>query len=233
MSNMKQLPDAATYEKEFKYFPWGELIGLVQEYVEAHAPRGGRLVDLACGPGYLLGLLHESRPDLEMAGVDIDKRYIEHAQKKYKDISFVLADLLDWQPSEKFDVVVATAGLHHLSYDAQPMFIKKVSDILSDQGFAIIADPYVDNFTNEPERKVAAAKLGFELTRATIERDAPDDMVQATLDIQFNDVMGHEFKTSIQKIRLEFEKSFRAVEITKVWPKNEGEYGDYFIIAKK
>lgn len=230
---VQNLPIAEVYEKEFKYFPWGKLVKEVQEYVVSNAPKDGKLLDILCGPGYLLGQLKKERVDLKCTGVDLEPEYIEHAQKTYSGIDFVPADAFTWKSDETYDVVLCTAGVHHLEYEKQEGFIKKLSNLLKDDGLAIIADPYIDDYSNEEERKVSASKLGYEYIKATIENNAPEDLVKAAIGILSNDVLGVEFKSSIKKMKPIYEKHFGSVEMYKTWPEVESEYGDYYFILRK
>ena len=114
----------------------------------------------------------------------------------------------------------------------QGIFLESIPELLKPDGFAIFADPYVDDYSNELERKQVAAKLGMNYIIATIQNGAPSEVIGATIDILYNDVMGFEYKTSIKKIESILRKLFSFVEITKIWPESKSEYGDYYIICK-
>lgn len=228
---MKELPESNIYEQEFKYFiHWGKLMKQVTNIVQRKAPHASRVVDLMCGPGYLLGQLAKVRSDLILSGIDINPEFITHAQQKYPNIEFLVKDVLNFQSTEKYDVVTCTGGIHHLPYEAQESFLQKISEILKPEGLAILADPYVNDYNDEFERKQAAAKLGYKLF-ASLENDTPDDIIKATIDIFYNDIMGHEFKTSINKMKPIIHKLFSQVELTKTWPTKDTGYGDYYFIC--
>jgi len=78
---MKGLPDSKVYEQELQYWPYITSWNKVLDYLTENIPENGTLLDLMCGPGYLLGKIVERRPDIKLKGVDIDKRYISHAKK--------------------------------------------------------------------------------------------------------------------------------------------------------
>lgn len=229
---MKELPSSEVYEKEFKYMPWGILIKDILDIIEKEAQKESNVLDLMCGPGYLLSKIKELRPDLKLRGVDIDKRFIKYAQGKYAGIRFEVANVLKWKTNEKFDLILCTGGLHHLPFEKQEEFVKTIKNILNKGGFCIIADPYIDDYSNEKERKIKASKLGYEYLTEVIENDAPKEIVSAAVDIIHNDVMKFEFKNSIKKNKPIFEKHFSFVEVHKTWPKSNSEYGDYFFILK-
>jgi len=230
---MQNLPSAEVYEKEFKYMPWGILIKEIQEFIIKTTPKGSNVLDLLCGPGYLLGKLQEKRPDVKYRGVDLDLDFIEHAQKVYPEISFEVGDASTWESENKFDVVLCTAGLHHLPYEEQEAFVEKVSRLLKQDGFALIADPYIDDYANEKERKLASAKLGYEYLAETIKSGGSTDVIKAAIDVLSNDVFLVEYKASVKKNKTLFEKYFSQVEMHKTWPKGESGYGDYYFILKK
>lgn len=229
---MKNLPTSEIYKQEFKYMPWGFLINKILAIIEKEAPVKGTLLDLMCGPGYLLNKIAKRRNDLILEGIDISEEFINYAKNNYSDINFQIVDSLLWKPTKKYDVILCTGGIHHLPYDKQNLFLKKIPPALNTNGFAIFADPYVNDYANELERKMAAAKLGYEYIIASIKNGATDDITKATIDILYNDVMGFEYKTSIKKLEPSFRKLFKHVEIIKTWPESESEFGDYYIMAK-
>ena len=230
---MRKLPESEIYEQEFKYLPWGKLISKILSLIEKEGPKNGSVLDLMCGPGYLLGEISKIRPDLALEGVDINEEFIQYAQKKYPKIEFQVADVLSWSPSKKYNLLLCTGGIHHLPYEKQELFLKTIPNLLNPKGFAVFADPYTDEFSNEIEKKQAAAKLGYEYILATMKNGAPDDIVKATIDILYNDVMGFEYKTPLKKLEPIFRRLFSKVDINKTWPEYDSEFGDYYMICRK
>jgi SAM-dependent methyltransferase len=232
---MKQLPSPAVYEKEFRYMPWGILARQVIALVAKQAPRNGKVLDLMCGPGYMLSKIQQLRTDVELCGVDIDKRYITYGRKQYSNIIFTAADVLLWKPKGRFyDVVVCTGGLHHIAYSKQERFLSKLSTLLKQDGTAIVADPYVRKYSNERTRRLAAAELGYEYLRAVINNGAPDGITSATIDIMYNDILPNgEYKTYTARIEKVLRKYFKIIKLHKTWPKEKSEYGDYYWVVSK
>jgi 2-polyprenyl-3-methyl-5-hydroxy-6-metoxy-1,4-benzoquinol methylase len=230
---MKSLPPPETYEGELAYMPYKDSLKAVEDVICSRAPKGGRLLDLMCGPGYLLGRIAERRGDLTLYGVDLDKEYIEYARRKYSGLRLGVGDVLDRSGGSDFDVVICTGAVHHLPYKRQEEFIKNFSSFIKWEGFGLISDCYVDDYDSEKERKLAAAKLGYEYLRETIGNGAPDDVVAATAEILCNDVMKEEFKTSLAKRIPLFRKYFGKVELFKTWPCEDTEYGDYYVVLER
>lgn len=212
--------------------PWGILMEKVRRIIIEKAPQNGRVLDLLCGPGYLLGKLQEIRNDLSCVGVDMEAEFISYANTQYSGIEFIASDATTWETDERYDVVLCTGGLHHLSYEKQESFLKKIASLMKPNGFAIVADPYIDHYENEEERKLGGAKLGYEYLIATMKNGAPEDVILSAIGILQNDVLLVEFKSSVKKLQPIFERSFSHVEREKTWPSENTEYGDYLFILK-
>ena len=229
---MRALPDFDVYNQEFKYFPWGKLIERVIGEIVINAPQKARVLDLMCGTGYLLNVLKNKRPDLILEGVDIDEIAIKKARDFYPSINFFIGDVLEVKTENKYDVVVCTGGIHHLPYKKQPKLIEIASKILFDSGFAIFAEPTIEDYISKKTRKLGVLELGYRYTKFAIEKEAPDEIIRASLDILFNDIFKYEFKTSIDKLLIRLQKNFNDIYTHLVWPSRVW-WGDCYFICKQ
>ena len=228
---MKPLPDPETYNEGLDYWPYKTSLEAVLTYLSKNAPLGDSVLDIMCGPGWLIDKIHERRPDLSITGMDIDERYVDFAQRACPYARIVHGDILQWK-SAPFDVVVCTGSLHHITYEQQETAIVNIKSLLVPGGFAVISDCYVDDYSTEIERKLVAARLGFEYLRTTIVNGAPDKVVGWTADILHNDVLRNECKTSLAKRRPLLQKHFSRGSTAKTWPMDTSEgYGDYVHIC--
>ena len=235
---MKQLPRPEIYEEELRTTPWGKMIEAVVLEVHERAPVSGALVDLMCGPGVLLHKIAADRYDLTLYGVDNDPRFIRYAERlpsTSHKLLFRQEDAFEWNTVQRFDIVTCTAGVHHLPYDKQEPFIKKVADILKPDGVAIIGDPYISDYQNELERRLGAAELGDAFTTSAIRMGASDEVIKAAIDVMYNDIFGHEYKTSVRKNREMFGRHLTILDERFTWLlEPDKEYGDcYFVLGKK
>jgi 2-polyprenyl-3-methyl-5-hydroxy-6-metoxy-1,4-benzoquinol methylase len=230
---MQNLPTAETYQREVKYMPWGILTSEIIDYVNKNIPTNGVVLDLLCGTGNLITQIQKKRPDIKFVGVDLESEYIEYAKKQNPRAEFVVADAFSWEAKDKFDVVLCTGGLHHIQHDKQKAFVKNISELVKDNGFAIIGDPYIDSYSNETERKIASARLGVEYLIATIKNGATDDVIKAASSLIDNDIFLIEFKDSVKNVEPYFNQYFSKVVKHKTWPKTETQYGDYYFILRK
>ena len=229
---MKKLPQSEVYERGLEYWPYKKSLDRVVDIICSQAPKEGSLVDLMCGPGYLLGNLAAQRKDLALLGVDIDQRFIDYSAEKYPEIRFQVGDVLEWNSKQLFDVVVCTGALHHLPYEKQAQAVARMASMVKPGGFCLISDAHIDDYSSERERKIAASKLGYEYLLETINNGASDDVVAWTVDILHNDVMMNEFKTSLKKRLPIYQEYFNEVELLKTWPQIDSQYGDYIMVGK-
>lgn len=88
--------------------------------VAAAAPAGAAVLDAGTGTGRLLVALARSRPDLELAGVDLEADMIALAERNARAagltdrIALRVGDLADLPyHDEAFDLVVSTLSMHH------------------------------------------------------------------------------------------------------------------------
>jgi trans-aconitate 2-methyltransferase len=74
----------------------------------------GYVADLGCGPGNLTAVLADRWPAAEVVGVDNSPEMIDAAQAEARGrarLSFTLADIRDWRPDRKVDVLISNAVL--------------------------------------------------------------------------------------------------------------------------
>jgi trans-aconitate 2-methyltransferase len=73
------------------------------------ATRPRTVVDLGCGPGNLTQTLTRKWPGAAVLGVDSSPEMIAEARAKTAGVSYVVADVRDYEPSEDVDVIVSNA----------------------------------------------------------------------------------------------------------------------------
>lgn len=245
MTSQTESPE--TYEKALAYWPYKKSLAIVQNIVCEDAPQNGRVLDLMCGTGYLSRWISEERPDLYLHGVDLDKRYVAHARENNSNwvpsgklripkTRYEQGDILTWQPNPRgqFDAVLCTGALHHIPYGRQEEVVEKIADLTKPEGFAIISDAYIDEYDGRMQRRLAAARLGDAYLEEAIRNRAPEEVIEATLDIMANDVILREFKTSLKRRLPCLKRNFKSVKTLKTWPnKSQGGYGDYIHILRR
>ncbi|MBD3666231.1 methyltransferase domain-containing protein [Sulfitobacter sp. TSTF-M16] len=85
-----------------------------------HLRPGMRLIDLACGPGYVAGAAAALLINAE--GIDFAPAMIETAQKRFPDLAFRIGDILDMpHDTASFDAAACNMGLFHVIDPAKAM----------------------------------------------------------------------------------------------------------------
>lgn len=106
--------------------PYQQLMAAVMEPL-VQLPHGATVVDVGCGPGMLMGKLHEARPDLGQIGVERSLKMLEYAQKRLGDNArFVQGDL----NTHALDNLLAKAG------------VSQVDAVVSTNVYYALADPH-------------------------------------------------------------------------------------------
>ncbi len=109
----------------------------VKEYVRPIA--GQRILDVGCGPGYVV----EYFPESDYTGLDTDKKNIQYANYKYGQRGRFLCQELNDESVEylnPFDLIIMNGLIHHLS-DAQVVILfQRAKRILKPGGKIVTLD---------------------------------------------------------------------------------------------
>ena len=100
-----------------------------------------RLLDLGCGAGNFSVLLRRDFPHLEVTLVDLSRPMLDRAAERLGSCTAIQGDIrtADWGGG--YDIVVATAVLHHLREDAEWDFVfRKIHACLAPGGSFWVAD---------------------------------------------------------------------------------------------
>ena len=109
-----------------------------------------RVLELGCGPGTNASCFPQAR----FLGVDLNRRYIEHARRACRG-EFVCADACTFEPpqGERFDCVLLNSFLHHIDDENSVRILSRLHGVLDDDGHIHILDLVL------PERSSAARWL--------------------------------------------------------------------------
>ena len=106
--------------------------------VDRFGPEGGKVLELGCGLGHLLGWLVG---DYEVFGADINQWALLQARKNVPNGKFILssAEELGAFPDGSFQVVIAKHVVEHLADPVHAM--AEISRVLANQGLFLMATP--------------------------------------------------------------------------------------------
>lgn len=100
------------------------------------------ILDLGAGTGILTELLHKQHPQSNITLFDLSPEMLNVAKDKFKDKKFkyIEANYLKYEFTEKYDVVVSSLSIHHLTDEEKKTLYSKIYDILKPNGIFINAD---------------------------------------------------------------------------------------------
>jgi ubiquinone/menaquinone biosynthesis C-methylase UbiE len=103
---------------------------------EMETGNGARTLDLGCGPGAFSDLFAHG----EYVGLDMNRRYIDHAQRR-RPGSFVVGDARRTElPDQRFDQVLIFGLLHHLSDEDARAVLAETTRVLRPGGRALVIE---------------------------------------------------------------------------------------------
>lgn len=95
-----------------------------------------KALDVGCGVGgRIINELLSS--NFEVKGIDVSSSMLDLAKKSHAEVSFENVDICTWESDEKFDLIVAWDSLFHLPLSEHKNVIKKLSNLLEEDGILI------------------------------------------------------------------------------------------------
>ena len=105
------------------------------------------ILDLGCGSGWITKILSNYG---NVVGIDLS---IEVARKLYPELNLKQTNIVTDTIEGKYNVVVSSEVLEHLTSEDQETYIKKAFDILEERGYLILTTPNKRSDADEKSRK--------------------------------------------------------------------------------
>jgi putative AdoMet-dependent methyltransferase len=132
--------DIADENDEYPFAGYKVLMNSVYNAVMERCPV--KVLDIGVGTGTLAFKLYESGN--EITGIDFSSEMLNHAREKMPNAQFIEYDFTNGLPCElndkKFDFIISTYALHHLTDGAKIDFIKTLLTHIDSAGAIIIGD---------------------------------------------------------------------------------------------
>ena len=139
LSNIEFSKDAADYDQSRRYSSLRESYPKI--VAEALSQPFKTVLDIGCGTGALLMMIHEGKEDARLFGADISEEMIKVAQAKLGNAADLTVSDSEKVPfkSGSFDLVLCTFSFHH--HPNPTLVFKEIHRVLSPDGRIIMADP--------------------------------------------------------------------------------------------
>ncbi len=103
-------------------------------------PNPSRIIDLGCGTGNSTATLRQRWPAARIEGLDSSPTMIEQAKTESPNHDWILADISNWSPKFKYDLIFSNATLQWIpNHDT---LLPRLLNHLTDSGLLAVQIPY-------------------------------------------------------------------------------------------
>lgn len=117
--------------------------GIVNPYIkfiDGYVSKSNSILDLGCGTGLICNFLASKHPYKNFIGLDFSSAvdYAKHYAEvnNLQNINFIKDDILSYQTSRKYDLIICQGVLHHIPNIE--LAIEKIHSLLSNQGVLVL-----------------------------------------------------------------------------------------------
>lgn len=126
-------------------------------------PKTIEILDVCSGPGNFVNHLHFVFQNFSATCIDLNKDFIETGKKIFKDWEWIVGDVVEINLGKKFDVVTASSAFHHISHERKNKFWGNIIKHLKTDGFVLVCENFLPDYSNREERLSAVDKYYSEL----------------------------------------------------------------------
>lgn len=139
-----------------------------------------KVLDLGAGTGLFSQKVIEMYPNAEIELVDLSDKMLEIAHHRFErldNITITQADYTQIAPNEKYDAIISSLSIHHLTDEYKQYLYKNIYRWLKPQGIFINADQVLANtpeleslYSQQWKAKVESTDLSQEAIKAAYGR---------------------------------------------------------------
>ena len=120
-------------------------------------------LDIGCGSGGRMIRALEQHA-FQVTGIDCSERMVAMAQSKHPDGTFIHADIMTWNTSERYKLIVAWDSIFHLPFDQQESVVSKLTSLLQQDGILMytFGDEIGEHISEWHGRSFYYSSLGIE-----------------------------------------------------------------------
>jgi tRNA (cmo5U34)-methyltransferase len=165
-----------------------EFYGIATDFVhcESNAPR---ILDLGAGTGLFSSLIRRKYPNASLTLIDLSEEMLKEAQSRFgvdPTVSYIAADYSSYPYTEKYDAVISSLSIHHLTHPAKRAMFRTIHQLLKEGGSFVNADqaagstPYWDHYyMTKWKESIWQSGLNADAIEASIKRRSFD--INATI----------------------------------------------------
>lgn len=152
------------------------------------------VLDIGAGTGLFASFLKEKYPHAHITAVDLSEKMLDIAKERFRDdtrINYIIADYTTYEFEGKFDIIISSLSIHHLTDEEKQKLYTKIYNLLKPNGIFINADQVLGHtsfiealYTSDWRVKIEASGLTQQELTAAYERTKLDKM--STLADQLN-----------------------------------------------
>ena len=152
------------------------------------------VLDIGAGTGLLSGFLKEKFPKAELDLIDLSEKMLDVAKERLDDdsVNYIVADYTHYSFERKYDIVISSLSIHHLTDEEKRDLYATIFEILNDDGVFVNAEqvlghtPAVDALYKEDwSHKIENSGLTSEELQAAYERTKLDKMSTLSDQLQW------------------------------------------------
>jgi len=132
--------DTADDNNEYPFAGYKKILSLIYDTIMQSCP--ATVLDIGIGTGRLSSKLYEAGNDI--TGIDFSGEMLEKARARMESAKLYLCDFAEGFPPEvigrKYDFIVSTYALHHLTDDLKVKFIQELPEYLNEGGIIFVGD---------------------------------------------------------------------------------------------
>ncbi len=160
-------------ETQFKKYD-----GILDMLLKNQVPLDGKVLDVGIGTGLFEDYLRGKGVELDVVGVDVDKKMLEEAKKKGYLVMLANAEKLPFE-DESFDLVISIDMINSVADKAA--VIQEIKRVMKPGAYAVISH-FCNNYTkNQVWKKMEALTRPFEVIDARITGNVDNEMTVAFL----------------------------------------------------
>jgi ubiquinone/menaquinone biosynthesis C-methylase UbiE len=158
------------------------------------------LLDLCSGPGNFVNHLSFVFPWLKVVCVDLNETFLKTGKGVFKKWKFMKSDVIELDLKSKFGCVTASSAYHHIKDSQKLDFLRIIKKHLKDDGFALICENFIPDYSTNKERTESIVVYYNELLKYYEQGNATGDSIKAIDEVRQLELSGVEEHKVSRKI---------------------------------